>query len=294
MKKNYEFIGLLIFFTAFYVAKAVYTKETEVEVSFPKMPAIEQFKQEYTYPQIEIESEPDYERYVKKPDPLAVNGSKFLFIGNSHTYVNNLPGTFYELASAGGYETEVYEITAGAYSLKKFSDPQDPYGEVVFDALKNEAWDFVILQENTNAAMSSNADRNMLIYARVLDELAEDASAQTAFLMTWAPEDGIALSTQEDVQEKLSQNYKKAAIQLDALLIPGGDLFVYALDRYPDLVLLGEDGQHPSVEGTYLTACAAYTLFFQETPEGNPFLYDIDGETAKNLQRTAYDYMTAE
>ena len=43
------------------------------------------------------------EVYSKIPDPVAEDGSKILFVGNSHTYTNDLPGVFYQMAVAGGH-----------------------------------------------------------------------------------------------------------------------------------------------------------------------------------------------
>ena len=93
------------------------------------------------------------EVYSKIPDPVAEDGSKILFVGNSHTYTNDLPGVFYQMAEAGGHKVDVYDLTEGSYSLKMYSDPEDGLGSVLTEALKGENWDFVILQENTNAAI---------------------------------------------------------------------------------------------------------------------------------------------
>lgn len=228
--------------------------------------------------------------YHKIPNPLASEGSKFLFVGNSHTFTNDLPGMFYELAIAGGFNVEVADITQGAYALEYFADPEDEYGAVVLDALQNETWDFVILQDNTNSAFSG-LETTMIPKAQKLDELIKKAGGQTAFLMTWSPKDGAGNYPMETVQSVLSANYITAAKTLDALLIPGGDIFTAAMKRSDSLELWGEDGQHPSVEGTYLAACTAYALFFQETPVGNTYLGGLDDTTATMLQQTAQDYM---
>ena len=37
------------------------------------------------------------EAYSRIPDPPASDGSKILFVGNSHTYTNDLPGMFYSM-----------------------------------------------------------------------------------------------------------------------------------------------------------------------------------------------------
>lgn len=238
--------------------------------------------------------EEDKERYQKTPEPAAADGSRFLFVGNSHTYVNDLPGVFSELAFAGGHDVDVYDLTEGMYTLKQFSDPEDELGAVLTEALGTEPWDFVILQENTNAALSGQPETDMFPCARILDKEIQASGAQTAFFMTWSPEEGAGVVSRKVVQAILSKNYQSIAKELDALLIPGGDLFLEALSEDENLLLWGDDGQHPSEAGTYLTACAAYALFFQETPEGNPYLFSLDEETAGELQQIAASYMLGE
>lgn len=231
------------------------------------------------------------EVYTKQPEPPAADGDKILFVGNSHTFTNNLPGMFYEMALAGGHEVEVMDLTEGYYTLARYADPEDELGSILTEALQTEEWDFVVLQENTNAAISINAKNDMYPYARELDRLIQDAGGQTAFLMTWAPEEGAGAFSREMVQTMLSAGYQNIARELDALLIPGGLLFEEALKQDEELDFWGEDGQHPSEEGTYLAVCAAYALFFQETPVGNPYLSGLDDETAAELQEIAGTYM---
>ena len=227
------------------------------------------------------------EVYSKIPDPVAEDGSKILFVGNSHTFTNDLPGVFYQMAEAGGHKVDVYDLTEGSYSLKMYSDPEDGLGSVLTEALKGESWDFVILQENTNAAIALNAKKDMYPYARGLDEMIRKAGGQTVFLMTWAPKDGAGAFSHEMVQAQLSLGYRTIAEELDALLIPGGEVFETARKQMEGLELWGEDGQHPSKEGTYLAACSAYALLFQESPAGNSFVGDLDETMAENLQEIA-------
>lgn len=234
------------------------------------------------------------EAYKKVPSPIAKDGDKILFVGNSHTYTNDLPGVFFEMTQAGGHTLELYDLTEGYYTLKRFSDPEDELGKILTNALQTEPWDFVVLQENTNSAMNFNAKKDMYPYARKLNQMIKDAGGQTAFLMTWAPKDGGGLFSHDMVQDELSAGYRTIAKELDALLIPGGEIFDDALKQDGKLELWGEDGQHPSMEGTYLTACTAYALFFQETPVGNPYLADLDKDTAQELQKIADSAMLSQ
>lgn len=98
---------------------------------------------------------------LKAPEPAAGENPRILFVGNSHTYTNDLPVIFSEIAGAMGHPADVQEITEGAYTLTQFADETDEVGSVVNQKLTEETWDFVILQENTNDAFSS-AEETML------------------------------------------------------------------------------------------------------------------------------------
>lgn len=233
---------------------------------------------------------------LKAPEPATGESPKILFVGNSHTFYNDLPGTFYEFTSAMGHEADVYELTEGYYKLKNFADTNDELGSVLDQILTEEQWDFVILQENTTAAFSSSPDKHMFPFARTLDEKIKNAGGQTAFLMTWSPKNGLGIGNfklgREKVQKKISENYIKIANELDALLLPAGVAFMRCTEKYPDIELWDEDEQHPSPEGTYLATCIAYTVFYQSSPVGCPFIGDLNTDTATKLQQTAEDFLS--
>lgn len=228
---------------------------------------------------------------LKAPDPAPGDTPKVLFVGNSHTFTNDLPGMFYDLASALGHETDVYDLTEGYYTLENFADLEDDLGALLDQALAAETWDYVVLQENTGNAVSPTADEDMFPYARTLDKKIKAAGGQTAFLMTWSPKNGVESGVlkldRKSVQTMLAENYIAIADELDDLLIPAGVAFMRCAEQYPEIELWDEDEQHPSLAGTYLAACTAYALFFQESPEGCSFTSDLDADTALKLQGVA-------
>ena len=87
----------------------------------------------------------DAKMELKVPDPVPGETPKILFVGNSHTFTNDLPGTFYALAAELGYEADVYDLTEGYYTLENFSDPEDELGSVLDLTLSSEPWNFVVL-----------------------------------------------------------------------------------------------------------------------------------------------------
>lgn len=231
------------------------------------------------------------EMELKAPSPSAGELPKILFVGNSHTFSNDLPGVFYEFTLAMGHEADVYDLTEGYYKLENFADTQDELGAVLDQALSEEKWDFVVLQENTANAVSPSADEVMFPYARTLDEKIKKAGAQTSFFMTWSPKNGLDTGDLKlgrgKVQTLITENYMKIAKELDSMLIPAGVAFMRCAEQYPDIELWDEDEQHPSLEGTYLTACVAYAVFYQNTPVGCTFTAELDADTAAKLQGIA-------
>lgn len=229
------------------------------------------------------------------PNPAIGEKPRILFVGNSHTFYNNLSEMFVNIVSAFGHKSDVHELSTGYYTLKQFADTKDQGGAILDKALTEEDWDFVILQENTAKALSSSASEDMFPSARILDKKIKTAGGQTVFLMTWAPKNGMRDGRKErkcnEIQSELASNYIAIADELNGLLIPAGVGFMRCLEEYPDIELWDKDGHHPSPAGSYLTACTAYALLYQESPENCPYTADLDKEQALALQRVAAEMM---
>lgn len=228
---------------------------------------------------------------LKVPEPAAKENPRILFVGNSHTYTNDLPLLFSELTKAMGQESDVQELSEGRYTLTQFADSSDTLGAALAQKLSEESWDFVILQENTNDAFSF-AEQNMLPAALTLDEKIRAAGGQTAILMTWTPKDGAGFMDRKEVQAVLAQNTMAVSEKLESLLIPGGAAFMRCNEQYPDIELWGEDGMHPSLEGSYLAACLAYVVIFQKSPVGCSYTAGLEAETATQLQTLAAEFLS--
>lgn len=227
---------------------------------------------------------------LKKPDPAAGEMPRILFVGNSHTFSNDLPALFSEVTAAMGHPCDVQEVTEGYYTLTQYADNTDELGAVLDQKLTGEHWDFVFLQENTNDAFAY-AEENMLPAVSSLDEKIRGAGGQTALLMTWTPKEGASIFTPEQVQAVLAQNLIQISSQIGSLLVPGGVAFMRCMEQYPGIGLWAEDGMHPSLEGSYLAACLAYAVIFQETPVGCSYTADIDAGTAAQLQEVAAGFL---
>ena len=68
--------------------------------------------------------------------------------------------------------------------------------------------------------------------------------------------------------EPLDQAYTQMGRQLDAFVAPVGRAWAASLKANPDISLYDDDGSHPNVYGTYLTACVFYATLTGLTPVG--------------------------
>jgi hypothetical protein len=206
------------------------------------------------------------------PKPVRV-----LFIGNSYTYYNDLPGMLAALARAGKQPPLVHEReTPGGYTLEKhWMDGK---------ALKKLAagkWDYVVLQEQSLRPLRDRA--RMFEYAHKLDDEIKRHGARTLLYQTWARQDA------PEKQPELSRAHLDLGKELKARVVPVGMAWEWALKEAPKLALHVADKSHPSKAGTYLAACVFYATLYGKSPEGLPG--DIGGlpdAEARRLQAVAW------
>jgi hypothetical protein len=78
-----------------------------------------------------------------QPQTKPTDGVQVLFIGNSLTYVNDLPKMTVELAKAGGQRPLLYEReTPGGCTLEKHWKDGKALAKI-----QSRKWDYVVLQE---------------------------------------------------------------------------------------------------------------------------------------------------
>ncbi len=144
-------------------------------------------------------------------DMTGQNPLKVLFIGNSYTYVNDLPWLTQQLAVSAGeprkLETEMVAI--GGATLRSHWER----GEAL-QQIRANRWDYVVLQEQSTLPIK--APEEMHQYARLFDAEIKRAHAQTVFYLTWARQN------QPETQQALTDAYLKIARELGDNVAPVG------------------------------------------------------------------------
>jgi hypothetical protein len=254
-----------------------------------------------------------------------------LVVGNSYTYVNDLPGVYATLALQAGVPSSglhVESVTAGGYRLVQHAADAANVGTpprlrtlLVVGTGSSPDWDVVVLQEQSQILgfPDGQPDHDASIVAGVeLAAHAAAASASTVLYMTWGyrvgdPTNPGLYADYLAMQSRLEAGYRQLAEAIAAAghpvaVAPVGPSFrdVHALDvaasRDPLAdgslfsSLYSPDNSHPSATGTYLAACviAARTLGVDPTTLDGASPGVSDASVRDQLQELARDQVRAE
>jgi hypothetical protein len=191
-------------------------------------------------------------------DPRGVgDGRRVLFIGNSLTYYNDLPGIVQTLAdSAGGERLVVAEVTGPDMALVDHWQ----IGEAQLEIARG--WDVVVLQQGPSS-VEINRDSLRMFTARFAAEIAR-VGGRPALYSVWPTR-----SRPQDFARAI-ESYELAAADVNGLLFPVAEAWLAAWQRDAMIELYAPDGLHPSVAGSYLAALVMYARLLGETPVGLP------------------------
>ncbi|MFN8411125.1 MAG: hypothetical protein U0Z26_01930 [Anaerolineales bacterium] len=213
---------------------------------------------------------------------------RILFLGNSYTFVNDLPATLTALAKSGGHKIETGISAEGGMTLANHVDSANTANQ-----LTSSKWDIVVLQEQSQIpSVKQMRMDQMYPAARKLVPQIEAVGARPLFFITWGhrngwPENG--LTTYESMQAQINRGYMNISYELNAEMSPIGFAWEETVKTHPEINLWQDDGSHPTAEGTYLAACVFYATLFRESPEGLSYHANISKENATILQKIAAD-----
>jgi hypothetical protein len=186
------------------------------------------------------------------PRQPAIN---ILFIGNSFTQRNNLPGLLAEMAAAREVCVKHELISAGGASLRTHWNA----GRAA-KAIATGGYDYVVLQEQSTLPVK-NAQR-MAENVRLFAEVINQAGSKTALYMTWARQNA------PNTQQAITDAYNSIGDEVGAIVAPVGLVWQKFLARHDKPVLYDRDQSHPSLAGSYLAACVFLAALLKINPVG--------------------------
>ena len=206
---------------------------------------------------------------------------RMLFVGNSFTARNDVPGMLAQLALASdgtGTGIEHRLIQRGGASLRMHLNK----GEVA-TAMRDSRYDYVVLQEQSTLPIKNPIRMHESV--REFDALIRAARSRTVLYLTWA-----RLEAAPDAQQRIADAYTSIGREINAIVVPAGLAWRAFLARHKTPVLHDADKSHPTLAGSYLAACAFHATLFGGSPPGEPRVAEkLDSAHRAALRQTATD-----
>ncbi len=178
-----------------------------------------------------------------------------LFLGNSYTYVNNLPQMIAD-AAASVNDTLIFDSNApGGQTL--YGHTQDPGST---NKIKLANWNYVVLQaQSQEPSLPLNEVMSTVFpYAHYLDSMVDkyNVCGQTIFYMTWGRKNGDALNctaypnwqyicSYKGMDSLLNLRYRMMADSNKAIVSPVGAVWNFIRKTFPLIELYSSDESHP-------------------------------------------------
>jgi len=193
--------------------------------------------------------------------------ARILFIGNSFTARNDLPGMVAALAAARGISVEHELITAGGASLRRHWNKGDAQARIERADLTH-----VVLQEQSTLPIKNRVrfHQNVGVFAPII----KAAGATLVLYQTWARRHA------PETQVQLSRGYAEIGREVGGIIVPAGDAWALALAQHVAPVLHARDGSHPTLAGSYLAACCFFCTLFGDSPPDIPLSLDASARHA--------------
>ena len=213
---------------------------------------------------------------------LVGEGTRILFIGNSLTYVNDVPGILQALADSASDE----KLAVASRTLPNYALIDHWIEGVAPREIAKGGWGWVVMQQGwTPAGIYRDTLR---LAARNFGAEISKVGAKAAMYQTWPPVD------RPNQFAGSIESYELAAADIGGEVFPVARAWLATWERDRDIQLYS-DGLHASVAGSYLAAIVMYACIFDRTPVGLPStvrtrggaVIRIDPGVARTLQEAA-------
>lgn len=173
---------------------------------------------------------------------------RVLFIGNSLTFTNDLPALVATVAEAAGHSMGYSAITQPNFSL------EDHWNAGVAEAIRDAGADVVVMQQGPSSLPENQV--HLREWSERLSGPIRAAGGRPALYMVWPSIDRFAFF------DAVRDSYLNAAVAVDGLFMPAGEVWRSAWAVEPGLDLYGPDGFHPSRLGSIVAALVIYAVLF--------------------------------
>lgn len=230
---------------------------------------------------------------------------RVLFLGNSLIFFNDMPKMFEDLCIYDGIPMHVDSVTQGSCTMSLLATTETSIGLQAYKKLTEETWDYVIIEPSRRATpFEDSIYEAELEAAVVLDQLAQDAGAETLIYSVWGlnkGETGVYQQVGYDsiktgthaITRSAHCNYmnwfgEKVSEKLGGRrIIKAGYAYENSIATFPSTNIYYTDNQHPNETGSYLIACTIFDTMFGLESSGLDFKSKLNEQTAANMQSVA-------
>ena len=169
---------------------------------------------------------------------------KLLFIGNSHTFMNNMPDMVAARIKENGYDCETFMLSPGGWTLEQHvAEQQTKYN------IEHGKFDYVVLQERANLFPEKETFyESVWILA---DWIFESGAKPVIF-------DPFVRRGEEERQEDITNACQYIAEETGSIFAWVGGGFKSYADSWPDIDMYADDGEHASERGSDYMAKMIY------------------------------------
>lgn len=227
--------------------------------------------------------------------------TRVLFIGNSFTYTEDVPGLVKNFADIAKLPFK-YVMHAPPGATVGDTD-QGPYAHMfnpyVYDLIRSDHWDYVCLQENQGRFLygggifpDPNKCKVIEGHMTIRDSVHyHNQCAHMLWFAGWAFKDGYPGigATGKDLIDNIYENYKFLYDKAGEIISPIGIAWNRCNAVLPGIDLWSPDEAHQSAAGSYITAAVIFTSIFKVNTEQIPFNAALDTATARIMRKIAYE-----
>lgn len=204
---------------------------------------------------------------------------RVLFIGNSLTYVHDVPGLVQALALADGRSMAHTALTMPDASL------EDHWHAGAADQIRRLRPDIVVLQQGPSSLPESRT--HLVQWTETFATVIREAGGEPALYMVW-PSTARSFAFPDVID-----SYAAAASAVGGRLLPAGATWVEAWKLDSSLEFHAADGFHASYLGALAAAQTIYAALFDADPAALPRLNDDVSERVLEVLSDAVAASTA-
>lgn len=208
---------------------------------------------------------------------------RILFVGNSYTHSNDLPGMVRDLAGAANRRVDTGVMAPAGWWWRDHAASKK-----TLDAIAEGDWDFVVLQEQSMVPALPDMARQVSRPAAVnLAVAAIEHGARPVLFLTWGHRDGnteVNHAGYPSMQVAIANTYAEIGAAVAGEIAPVGMAWWIAREERPDINLYQPDGSHPSRDGSYLAAAVITATILNVGPDELDRSLGLTEETAATLR----------